>query len=163
METVSSSYGPQISVVGSSRSARRDNRRAREVGRELGKANAVLVCGGGGGVMESACRGLRESESGLAVGILKEGRTDPANPYLDVVIPTGVGHARNLSVVLAGRAVIAVGGRWGTLSEIAFAHKFNRPVFGVGTWEHPEFGFPGDLTPERAVEEALDAAGSGGT
>lgn len=159
MENVSSSYGPQISVVGSSRSTQREDRRARLVGKQLGEADAVLVCGGGPGVMESACRGLQESGAGLAVGIVKETDSAPANPHLDVVIPSGVGHARNLSVVLSGRALIAVGGRWGTLTEIAYARKFERRVFGVGTWEHPAFDFPDDLAPDQAVSRALNTAG----
>lgn len=105
--------------------------------------------------MEEACRGLSEAEGGLAVGILRQMDHDAGNPYLDVRLPSGIGHARNLMVVLSGQAVIAVGGEFGTLSELAFAMKFDRPVYGVGSWEHPRFSFEGDLDPDEAVKQAL--------
>ncbi len=81
-----------------------------------------------------------------------------ANKYLDVLLPTGLGEARNLPNILAGQAVIAVGGAEGTLSEIAFAIKNDRKIFGVNTWEHPRFSFPANLTPEEAVGKALQEA-----
>lgn len=146
---------PQISVIGSGDGESAILREAYRVGRLLGEHDAVLICGGGGGVMEAACRGLSEAQGGLAVGILRQMTPDAGNPYLDVRLPSGIGHARNLMVVLSGDAVIAVGGQFGTLSELAFAVKFDRPVYGVGSWEHPRFSFDGDLSADEAVERAL--------
>lgn len=147
--------GPPVSVVGGEEVSAGDRDRAHTVGRLLGESNAILVCGGGGGVMEAACRGLRESGGGLAVGVRPGVDGSGANDYLDVVLPTGIRQARNLAVVLSGRCVIAVGGDYGTLSEIAFALKYDKPVHGVSTWEHPRFPFDSNLTPREAVERAL--------
>jgi len=149
-------YSAQVSVIGTSDPTETIRDNAYEVGRLLGEENAVLICGGYGGVMAAACRGMAKVESGLSVGILK-GDDHVGNQYLDLAVPTGIGHARNLPNVLAGQAVIAVGGRYGTLSEIAFSRIHERPLFGVDTWDHPEFDFSSDLTPEEAVKRALAA------
>ncbi|MBT8508194.1 hypothetical protein AZH53_07220 [Methanomicrobiaceae archaeon CYW5] len=122
----------QVAVIGAGEANGKELLDAAETGRCIGRAGAVLVCGGRGGVMEAASRGAREA-GGMVVGILPgEG---PGNPYLTVVIPTGLGIARNTLVVAAGDAVIAVGGGYGTLSEIAMALKRGIPVFGLGTWD----------------------------
>lgn len=147
---------PQISVTGSDEADPPALRNAYEVGRQLGKHEAVLVCGGGAGVMEAACRGVRET-GGTTLGILKGRDLTSGNPHLDLRLPTGVGHARNLMVALSGQAMIAVDGALGTLTELAFALKFDRPVYGVGTWDHPRLPFDHDLTPREAVERALAA------
>lgn len=149
--------GPQISVTGSADADPAATRAAHRVGRELGRHDAVLVCGGGGGVMEAACRGVHET-GGTTLGILKGRDFTFGNAHLDVCLPTGVGHARNLMVALAGQAMIAVDGALGTLTELAFALKFNRPVYGVGSWDHPRLPFDHDLTPREAVRRALTAA-----
>jgi uncharacterized protein (TIGR00725 family) len=94
----------------------------------------VLVCGGLGGVMEAACRGARDG-GGATLGILPGADRRQANRFVDVAVPTGLGEARNALVVRASDALIAVGGAYGTLSEIAFALKAGKPVVGLGSWE----------------------------
>src|SRR5919199_2439349 len=93
-----------------------------------------VVCGGLGGVMEAACRGAK-SAGGMTVGILPSGSRADANDYVDIALATGLGEARNALVVRAVDVLIAVGGEYGTLSEIALALKAGKPVVGVGTWE----------------------------
>jgi uncharacterized protein (TIGR00725 family) len=122
------------------------------VGRELGSRGVVLVCGGLGGVMEAACRGAKEA-GGLTVGILPGLDRSDANPYVDVVIATGLGEARNALVVNAADALIAVGGGYGTLSEIGLALRAGKRVVGLGTWEVE--GVEALDSPETAVETVL--------
>ena len=107
---------------------------AEAVGAEIAAAGAVLVCGGLGGAMEAACRGASR-RGGITLGILPGTRHADANPYVTYAIPTGLGHARNILVARSAHAVIAVGGKYGTLSEIAFAKIEGTPVIGLGTWE----------------------------
>jgi uncharacterized protein (TIGR00725 family) len=125
---------------------------AAEVGRLLALRGAVIVCGGLGGVMEAACRGA-SGEGGLAVGILPGLDRGAANPHVSVAVATGLGEARNALVVRAADALIAVGGAYGTLSEIALALKAGKPVIGLGTWEID--GVERAEGPESAVELAL--------
>jgi uncharacterized protein (TIGR00725 family) len=137
---------------------------AEQVGRELAQRGAIVVCGGRGGVMEAACRGARAG-GGTTVGILPDPDRTHANAYLDVALPTGMGELRNGLVARAGDAVIAVGGEFGTLSEIAFALKLGRPVVGLRTWELARAGQPVDAivavaTPAEAVTRALELAGA---
>ncbi len=130
-----------ISVIGAAECTKEEARVAETLGRELAKRGAVVVCGGKGGVMEAACKGAR-SAGGLTIGILPGLDRSEGNAYVDIPIPTGLGSARNSIVVLSGQAVIAVGGAYGTLSEIAFAHLYQRTVVGLGTWklEGPSVG-----------------------
>jgi uncharacterized protein (TIGR00725 family) len=107
---------------------------AEEVGRLLAERGAMLVCGGLGGTMEAACRGARAG-GGTTIGILPGLSRSDANPFVDVVVPTGLGEARNALVVRAADAVIALGGGYGTLSEIALALRAGKPVIGIGTWD----------------------------
>lgn len=107
---------------------------AETIGRVLAEGGATVLCGGRGGVMEAACRGAR-SAGGLTVGILPGDDPAAANPYVDVAIATGLGEARNAIVARTAQAVVAIGGRYGTLSEIAFALKQGLPVIGVNTWK----------------------------
>ena len=125
---------------------------AAEVGRLLAERGAVVVCGGRGGAMEAACRGAKEAD-GLTVGILPGADRSDANPFVDVVLPTGLGEARNALVVGAADVVIAIGGGYGTLSEIALALKAGKRVIGVGTWEIE--GVAAAEDPEAAVAAAL--------
>jgi uncharacterized protein (TIGR00725 family) len=125
---------------------------AEEVGRLLARRGVVVVCGGLGGVMEAACRGAR-SEGGIAVGILPGLDRGAANAHVSVAIATGLGEARNALVVRAADALIAVGGAYGTLSEIALALKAGKRVVGLGTWEID--GVERADGPESAVEAAL--------
>lgn len=133
--------------------------KARRVGRLLAEEDVTVINGGGGGVMEASARGVQSVETGRVVGVRPETHDENANDYLDEVIVTGVGHARNLAVVLSGAGVIAVAGGYGTLSEIALARKNEQPVYGVGTWDHDRFDFPSNLTPKEAVNHALEEVG----
>jgi uncharacterized protein (TIGR00725 family) len=125
---------------------------AADVGRLIAERGAVLVCGGRGGAMEAACRGAKEA-GGLTVGILPGSDRSEANPFVDVVLPTGLGEARNALVVGAADAVIAIGGGYGTLSEIALALKAGKRVIGLETWEIE--GVVAAEGPEAAVAAAL--------
>lgn len=99
---------------------------AETVGRLIAKKDGVVVCGGRGGIMRSVCRGAKQ-ENGTTVGIMPESK-DESNEYIDIAIPTDLGHKRNFLVVSSGDAIIAIGGRWGTLNEISFAAIFGKPV-----------------------------------
>jgi len=122
-----------IAVIGGGQPSPEEARLAEEVGRELARRGATLICGGLGGVMEAACRGAT-SEGGLTIGILPGNTPDTANPYVGIPIVTGVGYARNIAVVKSAQAVIAVGGSYGTLTEIAYALQSDIPVIGLNTW-----------------------------
>lgn len=137
-------------------------RLAEEVGRELARRGAVVVTGGLGGAMEAACRGAK-AEQGMTLGILPSDDRSDANPWVDVAVPTGLGEGRNLLVVRAADAVVAVEGEFGTLSEIALALRAGKPVIGLGTWELARNGRPVDAivavaTPAEAAERALALA-----
>ena len=106
---------------------------AEEVGRRLAEAGATLVCGGLTGVMEAAARGA-ERASGEVIGVLPGEDPEAANEFVTHVVATGIGNARNLAVVASARAVIAIGGEWGTLAEIAFARRLGRPVVVLDGW-----------------------------
>lgn len=123
-----------VSVIGASHPTPEERAIAYEVGRLLGQNELTLVCGGLGGVMAAACEGAK-SAGGLTVGILPMREKEPANPYVDIAIPTGMNEARNAIVALAGDAVIAIGGGFGTLSEIALALASGRLVVGLSTWD----------------------------
>ncbi|RKX71024.1 TIGR00725 family protein, partial [candidate division WOR-3 bacterium] len=94
----------------------------------------ILICGGMGGVMEAACKGAREA-GGLTIGILPGNSIESANPYVDIPIATGFGEARNVIITRTAQALIAIDGKYGTLSEIAFAIIFRKPVIGINTWD----------------------------
>jgi hypothetical protein len=137
---------------------------AEAIGAEIAAAGAVLVCGGLGGVMTAACRGAHV-RGGITIGILPSSRSEDANPYVTYAIPTGLGHARNILVARTAQAIIAVGGRFGTLSEIAFAKIEGIPVIGLQTWELKREGMREDpiqhaRDPKEAVAMALEAARS---
>jgi uncharacterized protein (TIGR00725 family) len=132
---------PYVAVIGPGRAPDDLLDAAEAVGRELAERGAVVVCGGRGGAMEAACRGAREA-GGTTVGILPGDSRSDANPWVSVAIPTGLGELRNGLVVRAGDAVVAVGGEFGTLSEIGFALKLGRPVVGLTTWELARRGEP---------------------
>ena len=154
---------PYIAVVGAGRTDPTTDALAEEVGRLLAEAGAVVVCGGLEGVMEAACRGAKAA-GGLTVGILPGTAREAANAYVDVALPTGLGEARNALVVRAADAVIAVGGEFGTLSEIALALKVGTAVVGLRTWELARDGRSVDAVhpatgPTDAVAVALRAAG----
>ncbi len=143
-----------IGVIGEQDARPEMRRLAEEVGREIARRGAVLVCGGLGGVMEAAARGAAEA-GGVVVGILPGTRAEEANPYVSVPVVTGLGEARNVIVVRTSDALVAVGGSYGTLSEIAYALKLGVPVVGLGTWELSRPGLPGD--PIVRARDAVEA------
>jgi uncharacterized protein (TIGR00725 family) len=147
----------QISVIGS---GSEHEGSAEEVGQLLAEAGATVVTGGLGEVMAAAARGAKTA-GGATIGILPGESRGDANPWLDHVVVTGVGHARNLAVVASGDAVIAVGGRYGTLAEIGFALTLARPVVVLEPGWKVE-GTQRAATPARAVELALAAAALSG-
>ncbi len=149
----------QLSVVGAGTADTELFGRARSVGRAVAEAGAVVVCGGLGGVMAGACRGAREA-GGLTVGLLPGDDPAAANPWVEIVVPTGLGHGRNVLVVQAGDAVLALPGSWGTASEVALALKAGRPVVGVGAWDDME-GVVRVDDPAAAVAEAVRRARGG--
>jgi uncharacterized protein (TIGR00725 family) len=144
-----------VAVVGPGRAGAAETELAEAVGRGIAEREAVLVCGGLGGVMEAACRGAVEA-GGQTVGILPGLDRGQANPHVRVAVPTGMGEARNALVVRAADALIAISGEWGTLSEIALAMKTGKTVVGLGTWELD--GIARAEGAEDAVERALTAA-----
>lgn len=123
-----------ISVIGGAECSEDEASFAEEVGRQIANLDYGVVCGGRSGVMEAACRGVYLA-GGLTIGILPTVDLKQANPYLTVALPTGLGQARNVLVVLAGDVVLAIGGGFGTLSEIGQALKHGKPVLGYRTWE----------------------------
>ena len=124
---------PQIAVIGSSDPDPEFMALAADVGRTIAASGAVLICGGLGGVMEAAARGAKE-KGGLTVGILPDYNKESANPFIDVVVPTGLGHARNILVAASGDLIVALPGSHGTRSEISIALKLNKPVIGIRDW-----------------------------
>lgn len=152
-----------ISVIGASDCDQEMAEVAYKVGREIARRRHVLVCGGLGGVMDAVAHGAHDA-NGFSVGILPDPDRRNASKWLSAAIPTDMGHARNAIVALSGDAIIAVGGGFGTLSEIAFGLKMGKPVIGLGTWERAEGGSE-ELrcvtasTPEEAVAMAERLAG----
>lgn len=137
-------------------------RLAEDVGRGLAEAGVTVVCGGRTGVMEAACRGAVEA-GGEAIGIVGGSSVEEANPHCTHVVATAIGQARNLAVVASGKATIAIGGEWGTLSEIGFARKLGRTVVALHSWgltgREKMDGAPGVIpvdTPSKAVAAALE-------
>lgn len=143
-----------VAVCGAGAATDEEASRAERVGRLLAEAGAVVVCGGLGGVMAAAAKGAREA-GGVVVGILPGDRHEDANPHCTVVVPTGLGEARNTLVVRAADAVVAIGGEYGTLSEIALARKLGREVVGIGTWELGRHGM--GVAHLRVARGAADA------
>jgi uncharacterized protein (TIGR00725 family) len=151
-----------VAVCGAGVANDRDTPMAEAVGRLLARAGAIVVSGGLGGVMAAAVRGA-SIEGGLSIGLLPGETRAGAADGLTVALPTGLGEGRNILVVRAADALIAVGGEFGTLTEIAFALKIGVPVIGLDTWELAKEGkrveaFPTATTPEAAVDLALEAA-----
>ena len=146
----------RVAVIGAGMASPEEVEMARALGRALGEAGAVVVTGGLGGGMEAASRGCVEG-GGTTLGILPGSSAEAANPWVGIPLPTGLGEARNALVVRAGEAVVAVGGEWGTLSEIALARKMGRDVLllGTATWDLPLKTLD---NPEKAAAWALQQA-----
>src|SRR3954447_17733938 len=156
---VAPAYAPRmrayVAVVGAGAARADEEQTAEEVGRRLAEAGAIVVCGGLGGVMEAACRGAKAG-GGTTVGILPGTSRMDANPHVDVAIATGLGELRNGLVVRAADALVAVGGEYGTLSEIALALKVGTPVVGFASWDLD--AVVDAETPADAVRLALERA-----
>jgi len=147
-----------IAVIGGSQCSSQEAEVAESVGRELARQGAILVCGGRGGVMEAACRGA-SAEGGITIGILPGDSRQAANPYVQIPIVTGIGYARNVVVVKSAQAVIAIGGNYGTLSEISHALESGIPVIGLNTWSLSRKGQPDNsIIPAQDPTEAVDKA-----
>jgi uncharacterized protein (TIGR00725 family) len=153
--------GRQVAVVGGGAPDDASAAAAAEVGRRLAESGSTVICGGRGGVMEAVARGAADA-GGVVIGIVPGEDPESANEHCTHVVATGIGHARNLAVVASADAVIAIGGEWGTLAEIAFARRLDRPVVtlyswtvsGPGTMEHGP-GIAAADSPAEAVELAL--------
>jgi uncharacterized protein (TIGR00725 family) len=153
-----------IAVIGDSSCSPEEAKLAETVGELLAQQRVTVICGGLGGVMEAVCRGAK-SKGGLTVGILPGQDPSTANPWVDIPVVTGLGEARNVAVVKSARAVIAVGGRYGTLSEIAYALKSGIPVIGLNSWSLSRNGREDDSivrahSAAQAVEKAISLAES---
>jgi uncharacterized protein (TIGR00725 family) len=160
--------GRQIAVVGKGEPDEALAPLAEEVGRRLAEANAIVVCGGRGGVMEATARGAHGA-GGEVIGVLPGDDPGDANRHVTHVVATGIGHARNLAVAASADAVIAIGGEWGTLAEMAFARRLGRPVVAIRSWRVSGEGAmesgPGieiAASPGEAVELALSLPGHSG-
>ncbi|MBI2165425.1 MAG: TIGR00725 family protein [Chloroflexi bacterium] len=151
-----------ISVIGGSNANGEYLDLAYQVGQELARRGAIVVCGGLAGIMKSVCKGAKEA-GGTTIGILPGNDPGEANPYVDLPICTGIGYARNVIVVKSGRAVIAIDGAFGTLSEIGHALGDAIPVIGLRTWNISQdnkvarYIIPAN-DPVDAVEKAIAAA-----
>ena len=150
---------PQIAVAGGGACTPRSAALARALGRELAAAGAIVVCGGLGGVMAAVARGAAE-RNGTTIGLLPGYDRNAGNPWLDITIPTGLGHARNVLVAATGDVLIALPGEQGTLSEIALARVLGRPVVVLGAWKDLR-GVTHARTPREAVARAVTLATAG--
>nr|MBN2276314.1 TIGR00725 family protein [candidate division Zixibacteria bacterium] len=148
---------PIIGVIGAGQCPSEISQMAEAVGRAIAQKGGILVCGGRGGIMESAAKGAREN-GGITIGILPGSSRNEANPYIDIIIPTGLAEARNLVIINTADVVIALPGKYGTLSEMAFCLKVGKPLLSLGAWDISKdiekFEFP-----EEAVARAFDLAG----
>lgn len=154
----------QVAVCGPRHCTAEEERSARRIGQLLAERGAVVICGGGGGVMAGVAAGVR-SRGGVVVGILPGADRSGASPDLSVTVVTNLGEARNAVIVRSADAVIAVGGSWGTLSEIALAMRYgDAPVVTLGSWQTVDLSgaaVPGPIavtSPEEAVAAALGGA-----
>lgn len=156
----------QITVIGESETTEENKKLAYELGRLIARRKLVLICGGRTGVMEMVCKGaMDENPNSIRIAILPSEFKEEANPYCNIVIPTGIGFARNVINVLAGDGIIAIGGRAGTLSELAFAWVYGKPIVvleGSGGWSNTlankkiDDRRPDKIYAVRKPEEALD-------
>lgn len=142
-----------VAVCGASEASESQLGAAREVGKLLAQAGAVVINGGLGGVAGAASEGAA-SAGGIVIGLLPDAHRAGANENLTISLPTGMGQGRNVLIVTAAQSVIAIGGGWGTLSEIAIAKRLGRPVVTLDSW--PVAGLESVSTPVEAVQKALE-------
>jgi len=154
---MSSPRKPVIAVIGAGKCSKKLRDMAFEVGRIVAEKGGVIVCGGMGGIMEGAARGAKEA-GGVTIGILPSDLKEDANEFIDFVIPTGFGEARNIMVVRAADAVIAFPGKFGTLTEMAFALHARKPVISINAWRLSDEISQVD-SPQEAAELAMKLAG----
>jgi len=148
-------HRPYVAVIGPSDATSQQTRAAEEIGRGLAVAGAIVITGGLGGVMEAASHGA-SAAGGTTVGFLPGSDRTSANNYLQIALPTGLGELRNGLIIRAADVVIAIGGAYGTLSEIALALRTDVAVIGLETWDVE--GIEQVDTPADAVERALESA-----
>ena len=147
-----------IAVIGDSSCSPEEAKLAETVGELLAQQDATIICGGLSGVMEAVCRGAK-SKGGVTVGILPGQDSSMANPWVDIPVVTGIGEARNVTVVKSAQVVIAIGGSYGTLSEIAYALKSEIPVIGLNTWSLSRNGQEDNsIIRVQSATEAVDKA-----
>ena len=148
--------GPLVAVCGASVATPEEGAAAEAVGRLLALRGAVVVCGGLGGVMEAACRGAA-SAGGMSVGLLPGDDPDAANAHVTLTLTTGLGELRNGLIARVCAGMIAVGGAYGTLSEVAFMLRLGRPVCALGSWRVIP---PGSADEDPAIHRAADPDGA---
>src|SRR3970040_2164582 len=146
----------RIAVIGARQTSAHLAEVAEAIGRARARRGGVVLCGGMTGVMEAAARGAAAA-GGTVVGILPTDTAEEGNPYLTIPLPTGMGEARNVLIVRSAEAIIAVGGGYGTLSEVGHALKLEVPVVGLETWTLSRPGAP-EADPMRRAKDALEAA-----
>ena len=147
---------PVIAIIGASKCSKKLRDMAALVGRYVAENGGVLVCGGMGGIMEGAARGAKQA-GGTTIGILPTDNREDANEFIDYVIPTGFGEARNIMVVRTADAVLAFPGKFGTLSEMAFALHAKRPVVSISAWKLGDDIIQMD-DPLEAAEKVMELA-----
>lgn len=125
-----------IGIIGGNKCDKQIEKIAEEIGSEIAKKKHILLCGGMGGVMEAACRGAKKS-GGVTVGILPGKSKEDANEYIDIPVITAMSHARNAIIVRTADVIIAISGKYGTLSEIGLAKAIDKTVIGIKTWDIP--------------------------
>ncbi|MFA4842696.1 MAG: TIGR00725 family protein [Candidatus Omnitrophota bacterium] len=125
-----------VAVIGGHTCTKEVEQIAHNLGKELAKVVGILVCGGLGGVMEAVCKGFKTG-SGVTIGIIPSYNKKDANVYMDIVIPTGLGFARNVLVVKSADVVVALPGEQGTLSEVAYCLQFGIPIISLHSWDIP--------------------------
>lgn len=138
-----------VGVIGSHKNKPEVEQIAHKLGKKLAKVVDTLACGGLSGVMEAVCKGFKEG-GGQTIGIIPFDDKEEANQYCDIVIPTGMGLARNILVVKTADIIIALPGEYGTLSEIAYSLQYNKPVIGINTWDIP------GIIRVGSIKEAID-------
>ena len=143
-------YKPIIAVVGAGSCADNIYLLAEKAGVLLAQKGYTIICGGLGGVMEAVCKGARSS-GGITIGILPGDNISDANPYVDIPVATGLGIGRNIIIIRTARAVLAIDGQYGTLSEIAFALQLKKPVVGLHTWE-----VSGEIIQTSNIDQAVN-------
>jgi len=143
-----------IGIIGAANASAEEKKISEEVGVLIARRKCFLLCGGMGGVMEAACRGAK-SAGGTTIGILPGTKPSCVNSFVDIPIVTGMGEARNVIVAKSSHSIIAVGGSFGTLSEISFALKSEIPVIGLDTWDVSKKIIK-STNPEEAVEIAFE-------